>query len=133
MNKCIGCGLDFRSLNAFDAHRVFDVDGDWKTRRCLTATELVKLGMGEKEGGWGFPVTPERAVFFARKKNPVTKREAAGVEYTESVPPAEKGSSVRNVSTQTQFTMIMNIQERTSLSNPSHNARARDTNEWMSD
>ncbi len=70
MDLCVGCKLDFRGVGAFDAHRVFanpKVE-DWKTRRCLTRAELLKLGMDEKDGRLGFPVSPEKAAFFAARK-----------------------------------------------------------------
>lgn len=57
MNKCIACGLNFSSVNAFDTHRVFGIKNDWTTRRCLTVHELRDLGMEpDDHGRWRIPM-----------------------------------------------------------------------------
>jgi hypothetical protein len=45
--ECGGCGVRFRSVTAFDKHRV----GPGDARRCLTETEMREAGMFPNE--WG--------------------------------------------------------------------------------
>lgn len=40
---CATCHESFSTESNFDRHRIFDVDGDWETRRCLTPEEMVAL------------------------------------------------------------------------------------------
>jgi len=48
--ECSVCGLQFRSVNGFDRHRV----GTYRpnTRSCLSTAELGALGMHEVGGRW---------------------------------------------------------------------------------
>lgn len=40
---CASCHESFSTEANFDRHRVFDRDGDWSSRRCLTPAELAAL------------------------------------------------------------------------------------------
>lgn len=40
---CAACHESFSTVTNFDDHRVFDVDADWNTRRCLTPAEMDDL------------------------------------------------------------------------------------------
>jgi hypothetical protein len=40
---CASCHESFSTEMNFDRHRTFDVDGDWNTRRCLTAEEIGRM------------------------------------------------------------------------------------------
>lgn len=54
MNKCSGCGKDFRSVTSFDRHRVgkFNVPND---RRCLSTDGMVAKGFhSNHKGTWSF-------------------------------------------------------------------------------
>jgi hypothetical protein len=46
-SQCAACGLCFRSVHGFDAHRV----GRYPERRCLTAQELHALGYQANAAG----------------------------------------------------------------------------------
>ena len=61
MNKCVGCGLDFKSVHSFDQHRVFSTAKEnWKDRRCLTETELREKGYEpDILGRWRKPMSEE--------------------------------------------------------------------------
>lgn len=60
-NKCVKCGLDFKSVASFDEHRVFGEKENWQTRRCLTEQELRDIGMQpNKLGRWRRPLTDEQ-------------------------------------------------------------------------
>ena len=56
MNKCVKCGLNFRSVSAFDEHRVGNFKNFGANRRCLTPEELNKIGMVEIDGAWRRPM-----------------------------------------------------------------------------
>lgn len=43
-NICSGCSFNFGTMETFEKHRVFDVQDDWNTRRCLTASEMQAKG-----------------------------------------------------------------------------------------
>ena len=91
MNHCSKCGLDFRSVSAFDRHRVGDF-GNWcAKRRCLTPAELMKLGMVETDGRWSFPLTPaDKARLNALYGRGVGKRGQVTTEEHSLVVPAGK-------------------------------------------
>lgn len=49
--ECSVCGLVFGGVSSFDLHRV----GPVGARRCLSADELVALGLRQGPRGWGRP------------------------------------------------------------------------------
>ena len=58
-NQCVGCGAMFRSVSAFDLHRVgrFGVD-----RRCRTEPDMLAAGLVQGIGGdWQRPAMPPGA------------------------------------------------------------------------
>jgi len=46
--QCGGCGEYFRSVAAFDKHRIADSE----KRRCRTVLEMESVGMIVNDGGW---------------------------------------------------------------------------------
>lgn len=48
-NECPACDELFRSVSAFDKHRVGDYGKD---RRCLTPEEMIAKGMAKNEAGF---------------------------------------------------------------------------------
>lgn len=61
MNECSGCGLDFGSVSAFDAHRVGKFTYPWDLehedgRRCLGVDEIEAKGWSrDSRGRWRTP------------------------------------------------------------------------------
>jgi len=56
--QCTACGKHFRSVAAFDKHRV----GKAEARRCLTEEEMRAWGMAERAGWWVTAVNPQFSV-----------------------------------------------------------------------
>ena len=59
MNKCVKCGLNFRSVSGFDEHRVGDFKNWGANRRCLGTEELTNIGMVEIDAAWRRPMSPD--------------------------------------------------------------------------
>ncbi len=57
--KCALCGLRFKSVRAFDKHRI----GVWPDRGCMPEAECPGLGLEkDPKGHWRFPKTKFRNV-----------------------------------------------------------------------
>lgn len=69
MNKCIACGLDFKSVGGFNLHMVFKEKENHCTRRCLTEQELRDKGFEPDDyGRWRIPMTEEQKEYrFGRR------------------------------------------------------------------
>jgi hypothetical protein len=66
MNKCSGCGKDFRSGGAFEMHRIgkFEPKPGQEGRRCMTTDEMIAAGMQQDgKGTWRGPANP----YFQKK------------------------------------------------------------------
>jgi len=72
MNKCVKCGLNFRSVSGFDEHRVGDFKNWGANRRCLGTEELTNIGMVEIDAAWRRPMSPD-LVAELRGGNQATK------------------------------------------------------------
>jgi len=59
MNKCVKCGLNFRSVSGFDEHHVGNFKNFGANRKCLNPEELTKIGMVEIDGAWRRPMTAD--------------------------------------------------------------------------
>ena len=59
MNKCVKCGLNFRSVSGFDEHRVGDLKNWGANRRCLSTEELTNIGMVDIDGAWRRPAAQD--------------------------------------------------------------------------
>ena len=69
-NFCRGCGQDFTSLKAFDAHRVGSYEPDERTCRDPQDSGLKLHSTVRNVDRWGFPVSEaERARLLALRRS----------------------------------------------------------------
>jgi hypothetical protein len=97
---CMECHEHFKSVAAFDKHRVNDpVNG----RRCLTPEEMRKRGMAASGGKWVTASRSDTSYLPSRDKNPAfsastptqdTPEGQEGAERAENrIPDADEGGS----------------------------------------
>lgn len=82
MNQCSGCGVDFTSMQAFDAHRIgdFGQDQNTSTRRCQNLGEMAAR---RKKGGVPvFDLLPDGRVGAYKTEEERAKLAALGKELT---------------------------------------------------
>ncbi len=58
--ECVGCGLRFVNVRAFDRHRIgkHGVKDGPKRRRCLDVGEVAAAGLQPSARGWRLPPRP---------------------------------------------------------------------------
>lgn len=68
---CAVCHRTFTGITNFDAHRVFGVDEDWDTRRCMTEGEIAAAGMVPNHNGHYMKPALDKPAHWTNKKEKV--------------------------------------------------------------